>query len=86
MPSNAVALKLNITIPDTIFKKPQLEATIQINEEDITKPVINATVLDNIKEVMQQQLGVDVTLSHVQPDLEFTNYNVELKKYIKGKK
>lgn len=86
MPSNAIAIKLNLNIPDSMFKKPMLEASIKINEEDITKPIITAEVLDNIKEVFQQRLGVDVTLQHVQPDLELANYNVEMKKYLKGKK
>jgi hypothetical protein len=86
MPSNAVALKLNIQIPDSIFQRPQLEASIKINEEDVSKPMINAAVLDNIKEAFQQQLGVDVNIQHVQPDLELANYNVEMKEYLKKKK
>ncbi len=85
MPSNAIALKLNLQIPDSIFKRPQLEASIKINEEDISKPLINASVLDNISEVFKQQLGVDVKIQHVQPDLELANYNVEMKKFLKKK-
>ncbi len=83
MPSNAVALKLNISIPDSIFKRPQLQASIKINEEDISKPIINSVVIDNIAEVFKQQLGVDVTIQHVQPDLELANYNIEMKKFLK---
>lgn len=85
MPSNAIALKLNIEIPDAIFKKPQLEASIKIDENDITKPQINATVLDNIKQVLKQELGVDVKIQHIMPDLEEVNYNVEMKKFLKKK-
>lgn len=86
MPSNAVALKLNIQIPDSIFKRPQLEASIKIDENDIRKPMINAVVMDNIREVFQQQLGVDVTIQHVEPDMEHVNYNMEVKKYLKESK
>lgn len=82
MPSNAIALKLNIDIPDSIFKRPQLQASIKINEEDISKPVINGEVLDNIKEVFKQQLGVEVTLQHIQPDLELANYNIGVKNFL----
>lgn len=87
MPSNAVVMKLSLQLPESLFKKPQLQATIKINEEDVSKPVINAQTLDNIKEIFSQQLGVDVTIQHVEPDLEFLNYNVELKNYLNdGKK
>jgi hypothetical protein len=86
MPTNAIPFKLNIEVPDSIFKKPQFEATIKINEEDISKPVINAHTLDNIRETFEQQLGIEVTLKHVEPDLEFLNYNVELKDYVNKKK
>lgn len=85
MPSNAIALKLKIDIPDSLFKRPQLQASIKINEEDVAKPEINAAVLDNIKEVFKQQLGVDVKIQHIQPDLELANYNVEMKKFLRKK-
>ncbi len=70
MPSNSIALKLNIHIPDAIFKKPQLEATIKINESDITKPLINAETIDNIKQVLSQNLGIDMTIQMVEPELQ----------------
>lgn len=66
MPANAIAIKLNIIIPDAIFKKPQLEATIKINEADVSKPIINAEVLDNIKMALNQNLGIDLKIEVVQ--------------------
>lgn len=68
MPSNSVALKLNIHLPDSLFKKPQLQATIKIKDSDVSKPVINAEVLDNIKEAVSTQLGVDLTINVVEPE------------------
>lgn len=68
MPSNSVALKLNISLPDTIFDKPQLQATIKIKDEDISKPVINAETLDNIKQVFAQQLGIDMNVQVVEQE------------------
>jgi len=86
MPSNAIALKLNIEIPESIFKKPQLQASIKIDEKDISKPLIDAKVMNNISEVVKQRLGLEMTIQHIQPDLELANYNVELKDYLKKKK
>ncbi len=54
----------------------------KIDESDISKPIINALVLDNIREVFEKNLGIDVKIQHVEPDLEFMNYNVEIKNYI----
>ncbi len=68
MPSNSVAIRMSLQLPDTIFDKPQFEATIKIKDEDITKPVIDAETLDNIKQVFQQQLGVDMTIQVVTKD------------------
>lgn len=66
MPSSSVALKLNIEIPDSIFQKPQLQATIKINEADISKPIIDAKTIDNIKEVLSQHLAVDMSIKIIQ--------------------
>lgn len=65
MPSSSVAIKLNLNIPDAVFQKPQLEASIKIKEEDISKPIITAETLDNIKAVFTQQLGVDMSIQIV---------------------
>lgn len=66
MPANAVAIKLNLVLPDTIFDKPQLQATIKVRPEDIAKPVINAETLDNIKAVLNQNLGVEMSIKIVE--------------------
>lgn len=67
MPSNAVAIKVNLNLPDSIFKKPQLQATIKIDESDVSKPVIDAKVLDNIKAEMSKYLGIDMSINIVEP-------------------
>jgi len=70
MPSGAIALKLNLELPDTLFDKPQLQATIKINEGDISKPIINAAVLDNIKAEFSRQMGIDMNIQIVEPKTE----------------
>lgn len=66
MPSNSIALRLNLHLPDSIFEKPKLEAVIRIDEKDISKPAISAQVLDNIKVELNKQLGVDLTINVVE--------------------
>jgi len=66
MPSSSVAVRLCIELPDTIFEKPQLQASIKINEADIQKPIINAEVLDNIKAEFQKNLGIEMSINVVE--------------------
>lgn len=68
MRSDSVAIKLNIILPDSIFQKPQLQATIKVKDEDIAKPIINAETLDNIKVAFQQNLGIDMNIHIVQKE------------------
>lgn len=63
MPSNSVAVRLNLVLPDSIFDKPQLEATIKINDSDISKPIIKAETLDNIKQELNKNLGIDLSIN-----------------------
>lgn len=62
-----VAIKLNVQLPETLFAKPQLQATVRIPESAVSAPVIDATVLDNVKEVLEQQTGMNITLRLVEP-------------------
>jgi len=67
MPANSIAIKLNLDIPNAIFQKPQLSATIKIDESQISKPVIDAQVLDNIQETLSQQLGIEMQVNLIEP-------------------
>jgi hypothetical protein len=62
-----VAIKLNVEVPETLFKKPQLQATVVIPQSSVSPPVIDATVLDNVKEILEQQTGLAITLNLVEP-------------------
>lgn len=62
-----VAIKLDICVPDALFKRPQIQAKVVVPEDAVTAPVLNAAVLDNVREVLQQQTGMDVSVSLVEP-------------------
>src|SRR5579859_5666037 len=57
-----VAIKLNVTVPETLFKRPQLQASVTIPESAVTPPVLDAQVLDNVREVLEQQTGMDISV------------------------
>lgn len=66
MAANERCMKLTVTVPKALFGTPQLEAKITVPDTSVSAPVITPEVLNNIKQVMSQQLGVDMTISIVE--------------------
>jgi hypothetical protein len=64
--ADEVAMHVAITVPDALFRRPQLEAAITVPREQVNRPTINAQVLDNIRETLQQALGVDMRIAVVE--------------------
>lgn len=65
-----IALKISVEVPDALFNRPQLQAKITIPQSAVTAPVVDAQVLDNVREILQQQTGLDVSVSLVSPTVE----------------
>lgn len=66
--AHEIAIRVNLNIPDQLFEKPQLEASITVPEGAIAAPVIDAEMVDNIEEVVSQTLGVSLSISVVETD------------------
>ena len=64
--SHEVAVKLSLDVPEELFTKPQLEATIRVPADSVNSPVIEAEVIDNIQEIVSKQLGVDLSIGLVE--------------------
>jgi hypothetical protein len=54
-----VCMQLGISVPDALFKRPQLRASVSI-PDNVAPPVIDADVQDNIARVLSEQLGIAV--------------------------
>lgn len=67
---NEISIQMSITLPDALFKKPQLSANITIPDEAAVAKVIAADVQDNVKEAIQQATGMEVKLNLVAPQFE----------------
>lgn len=68
--ADEISLLLTLALPDTLFKKPALRASIVIPDESVNRPVIDSTVVDNIKSEIQKQLGVELTIAVMDPTTE----------------
>lgn len=58
-----IAIRQNLTLPDALFQKPQLEATVIIPDEAALPTLIDAEVVVNVKEAIEQASGMEVRLS-----------------------
>lgn len=61
--SDEVAVKIGMEMPDEVFIKPQLQATIKVPSSAVSKPVISAEIQDNIREAVMRSTGVDLTIT-----------------------
>lgn len=64
--SNESVIKISVAVPETLFAKPQLEAKVVIPQNAVSQPTIDATVLDNVREILEQKTGLDVSVALVE--------------------
>lgn len=64
---NDQALHLNMTVPESLFLKPKLSASIEVPEHD-APPVITPEIINNIAEVVRERTGIHLTIQA--PDAE----------------
>ena len=53
-----IACKITLDVPDELFKRPHIEATLKI--ENVPNNVYNPEVVINTKELIEQQTGCKV--------------------------
>ena len=62
-----ISIQMNLDLPDTLFKKPLLSASIVVNEKQVTPAVISPVIKNNIQDSIKQHSGVEVKLTIVDP-------------------
>jgi len=60
-----IVVYLNINVPDALFQKPALRADIIIDEKLVPEQ-ISAEVIDNIKEIVREKVGLTIELNQLQ--------------------
>lgn len=65
---NEHAIKIDLDLPDVLFERPQLVASIVVPVDSVSKPIIEAETIDTIQEVLESIVGVDLTITLVEPD------------------
>lgn len=63
MAGNEVALRLELEVPDALFKRPVLKAVMAIPKEAIPKSTITPQITDNVEKLIKEATGLDMHVS-----------------------
>lgn len=64
---NEIAIQMNLTLPNQLFEKPQLQATIVIPENAAAPKEVDVATADNIREAIEEAVGMEVRLTIENP-------------------
>lgn len=65
-----ISILLDVNLPDALFKKPRLEATINIPEEAAGPDVLNSEVVENVQEAIKTATGLTFSINVVKEEVE----------------
>lgn len=57
-----VAMQIHIELPDELFKKPRLEASLVVPKNAVQTPTIDVETIDNMQQAIKQHTGVEVLM------------------------
>lgn len=68
-----VCLKLDLQIPDLLFEKPQLQATIKVDEKACIPTNITPDIIIKTQDLIEQSLGMKIQLNIVSKEMDDKN-------------
>lgn len=60
-----ISLQIDVTIPDEMFRRPHLQASIKVPDEAVQQRVISTDVIDNVQESIRQATGLEIAVKVV---------------------
>lgn len=58
-----VVIAVKLELPDSLFKKPQLSASIKVDEDTVRPFIIDANAVSGITEAIKTQTGLDCNIT-----------------------
>ena len=55
-----ISIRISLDIPDTMFKRPHVEAIIKVSEDAVRPTEINPEIFINTKKLIEQETGMKV--------------------------
>ncbi len=63
-----IAFKISLNIPDALFDRPHLEATIRVDEKDVQSNQINPEIIIHTKKLIEEQTGAKISFKVIPPN------------------
>ena len=60
-----IAVKLSVKLPKSLFQRPTLQATLEVDPETVDVPVIDLAMQDTVAEVLRDRTGFDVRIEQI---------------------
>jgi len=60
-----IAIKINVEVPDALFSKPHLEASITVPKEAAMQDVLTADVVENARDAIETSTGLNFVVKVV---------------------
>ena len=57
-----IAIRVTIELPESLFKKPAFKAKVSVPADSVTAPIIDASVVNNIAEIVAAETGIHLTI------------------------
>ncbi len=67
---NEVSLRLKLELPDAMFERPQLEATMSVPIDAVPEIKITSDVTDNIEKIIKETIGLTMNVSVIEQPKE----------------
>lgn len=65
---NEISIKMDLELPDSLFKKPFLSANIIVKGSDVSPTIISPEIKNNIEQSIKQHNGIELKLTIVEPE------------------
>jgi len=63
-----IYLKLELLLPDALFKRPVINASVNLMAADIEQFILNPTIKTDLQNAIEGVVGADITLTITNPD------------------
>lgn len=65
-----IAIRVSLDVPDILFQRPHIEATITIDKNKVQPEQISPEIIINTKELIEQQTGAKIDFRIIEAEKE----------------
>lgn len=70
--NDEITLGVDIELPDSLFRRPQIEASIKVDKEYAQPLTISAETANKVQDAIKQSTGLDIVFKVINPEEDVT--------------